>query len=65
MAQLTVIYDTLDPPLQCVGPHQVDLLSTGKFKIAILPLADDLTDLDVYEVARRVAELLLEQMTMK
>ncbi len=60
MAQLTIIYDTMDPPLQC----KLDPSLRDNVKVARLPLADDLTALDVYEVARRLAELLLEQMTM-
>lgn len=56
MAQLHIIYDELEPPLQCFpggGPQTV--------RIAQLPLADGLKDKDLYDVARRLAELLLEQ----
>lgn len=59
MAPLTVIYDTMEPPLVCYPPDGL----ADKVKVAVLPLADDLTALDVYEVARRLAELLLEQLT--
>jgi hypothetical protein len=31
-------------------------------RVASLPLAGDLGDMDIYEVARRLAEMLLEQM---
>lgn len=58
MAQLTLIYDTAVPPVVVVN-----IIPSSDVKIAVLPLSDALTELDVYEVARRLAELLLEQMT--
>lgn len=56
MAQLTIVYDTMEPPLTLTGPQGDGI------KIATLPISDDLNGVDVYEVARRLAELLLEQL---
>jgi hypothetical protein len=60
MAQLTIIYDELDPPLQMAADPNMP--AHMRPKVASLPLADDLGDIDIYEVARRLAEMMLEQM---
>lgn len=56
MAALTIVYDRLEPPLQFANFPVDDV------KIARRPVPDDLTEVDLYEVARRLAELLLEQL---
>jgi hypothetical protein len=57
MAQLTIIYDTIEPPVSFQrvpdGPQ---------FRLAQMAIPDDLAETDVYNVARRLAELLLEQL---
>ena len=34
-----------------------------EFRMAMLSIADDLENLDIYEIARKLAELLLEQLS--
>ena len=59
MAQLTIIYDELDPPLQMAADPSMP--AHMRPKVASLPLSADLSAVDVYEAARRLAEMLLEQ----
>ncbi len=56
MAQLTIIYDELDPPVA------LRVIAGVSIRQAVMPLASGLGDVDIYEVARRLAELLLEQL---
>lgn len=53
MARLHIIYDPLEPGLITRLPPTV--------KAAVLPIPDDLAGRDIYEIARKLAELLLEQ----
>lgn len=55
MARLTIVYDTLEPPLRVDAPPD-------SVKSAQLSVPDDLEGRDIYEIARRLAELLLEQL---
>jgi hypothetical protein len=56
MAQLTIIYDETEPSLGLPRPD------SSAMRIARLSLADDLSETDIYLVARTLAELLLEQL---
>ena len=60
MAQITIIYDTLEPPLDCSAPN---IPLDGIVKVARMPIADGLENRDIYELARRLAEMLLEQLS--
>ncbi len=57
MAQLTIIYDDFEPPLELSPPQGLVI------KVARLSLSEDLSETDIYEVARKLAELLLEQLS--
>ena len=55
MPQLTIIYDQVDPPvLLQFGPNK-------KVHAAQLFVTDGLAHHDIYALARKLAELLLEQ----
>ncbi len=60
MAQITIIYDNLEPPLDCALPG---IFIDGIVKIARMPIAGGLENRDIYELARRLAEMLLEQLS--
>ncbi len=60
MAQITIIYDTLEPPLDCSVPG---IPLDGMVKVARMPIADGLDNRGIYEVACRLAEMLLEQLS--
>ncbi len=58
MAQLLIVYDPND---------RISLMPTDQrkhldVKEAILPVAEDLENSDIYTLARKLAELLLEQL---
>jgi len=58
MARLHVIYDPSDR-VESILPPEIGA------KVAQVSLADGLEGRDIYEVARRLAELLLEQIDHK
>jgi hypothetical protein len=55
VSTLLVIFDPTDQ-LRTDVPNRLGI------KVARMPVADDLESQDIYAVARRVAELLLEQL---
>lgn len=55
MARLHIIYDPLEPGLQVAH-------LPASIKSAVLPIPDDLEGRDIYEIARKLAELMLEQL---
>lgn len=58
MARLIVIFDPdARVELPPAGDH-----CTRNLRCSLLDIADDLGDRDIYEIARRLAELLLEQL---
>lgn len=57
MGRLTVVYDK-SGKCQLSG----DAMKYFKLKTASLDIADDLEGRDIYEIARKLAELLLEQL---
>jgi hypothetical protein len=57
MATLHIVYDPTDK----LQPATTDLNPLG-LKFAAMPLRDDLSGQDIYAIARRVSELLLEQL---
>ncbi len=57
MPHLTILYDPVDLPLV------VAQSDAGRLKYVTLSLGNGLTNVDIYETAKKLAELLLEQMT--
>ena len=53
-AHLTIVHDPLDPPLRIVTARPEACVAT-------LDIPADLSAADIHDVARRLAELLLEQ----
>lgn len=60
MAKLIIVYDPSDPGMW-IDQEKV----AANVRYAHLPLADNLGELDIYEVAKKLAELLLEQLELE
>lgn len=58
MARVIIVFD----PDGRLGPVPEDEAHATRIKQAMLDLPDDLADRDIYEIARKLAELLLEQL---
>ena len=56
MSQLTIVYDESEPPLWMIPPDDPGL----RVRVATLPVANGLEGKDIYEIARKLAELMLE-----
>ncbi len=57
MPKLHVIYDPQDKVVTMPEAEQ-----RFGFKVAVLSVPDNLDDIDIYHLAKRLAELLLEQL---
>lgn len=60
MATLHIIFDPSERGLRLFGLE--DIPEEDRPKVAVLPLADNLDAIDIYKVAQKLAELLLEQL---
>ena len=57
MARLLIVYDP-DERVTCCPPEY----KRGKIKEALLDISDDIEPSDIYTLARKLAEMLLEQL---
>jgi hypothetical protein len=57
MPKIHVLYDPQDKVVAMPVAEKM-----FGFKVAVLSVPDDLTDIDIYHLAKRLAELLLEQL---
>jgi hypothetical protein len=61
MAKLTIICDANDPPLE-YSMKDLPSFLREHVKMAQLDIASDLEGKDIYEIARKLGEMLLEQL---
>jgi len=58
MALLHIVYD----PEAKISMPDVNFLHATKAQVAVLSIPDNLENTDIYAIARKLAELLLEQL---